>query len=206
MEIPERSSDDLPQGAILQTPRLELRPFSKEDGQAVTELLQAKAIARNTRDIPFPYSIDDAEQWIVQQSEAIGRGEASVFAIVEKADTETGQSVGGGRLIGCIGLAINHADQNAELGYWLGQPYWNRGYMTEAASAILEYGFVTLGLHRIHAHHMSRNPGSGRVLEKIGMQREGLLREHTRKWGVFEDVEFYGVLANQWSRGESEEN
>lgn len=178
----------------------------------MTELLQVKAIARNTRGIPFPYCIDDARRWVEQQTEAMERGEASVFAItlktesavvqaersMEQGQAEKSEAGGDGLLIGCVGLAINHADENAELGFWLGEPYWNQGYMTEAARAVLEHGFESLGLHRIHAHHMSRNLGSGRVLEKIGMRPEGRLQQHIRKWGVYEDVELYGLLAGQW--------
>ena len=196
MEKPEPLGGELPQGARLRTARLGLRPFSALDSRVVTELLQEKEIARNTRGIPFPYSMEDAERWIEQQRIAVAGGEASVFAITRTV-TGSGGEVDE-QLIGCIGLAIDHQNENAELGYWLGQPYWNLGYMTEAAGAVLEYGFETLGLHRIYAHHMSRNPGSGRVLVKIGMQWEGRLREHTRKWGVFEDVELYGLLGGQW--------
>ena len=63
-------------------------------------------------------------------------------------------------------------DRRAELGYWIGVPWWNRGYATEAGRALLDFGFGTLGLHRIMAHHMMRNPASGRVMQKLGMTRD----------------------------------
>ena len=85
----------------------------------------------------------------------------------------------------------------AELGYWIGKPYWNKCYASEAAKAILRFGFKELNLHRIHAHHLSRNPASGKVLQKIGMQHEGCLRHHIRKWGKFEDMEMYGILIDE---------
>ena len=76
----------------------------------------------------------------------------------------------------------------------LGRPFWGRGYATEAARAVIEYGFSVLNLHRIYAMHFSRNPASGRVMEKCGMVHEGRFREHVRKWGVFEDVDLRGIL------------
>lgn len=73
-------------------------------------------------------------------------------------------------------------------------PHWGQGFATEAARAVVRHGFETLGLNRIYAHHMTRNLSSGRVLERIGMRREGLLRQRVLKWGRFEDVVIYAVL------------
>jgi RimJ/RimL family protein N-acetyltransferase len=87
------------------------------------------------------------------------------------------------------------------MGFWVGVEHWRQGYATEAAEALLRYGFDTLGLNRIYAHHMVRNPASGRVLEKAGMKREGLLRQRVRKWGVFEDVVLLAILREDWLRG-----
>ena len=87
----------------------------------------------------------------------------------------------------------------AELGYWIGKPYWGQGYCTEAARATLDFGFEQLGLNRIFAHHFARNPASGRVMQKIGMTREGRLRQHVKKWDAFEDLELYGILKDHWA-------
>ena len=97
-------------------------------------------------------------------------------------------------MIGAVGLRIEREDQRAELGYWIGRPYWNQGYCTEAARAVLDFGFEQLGLNRIYASHFTRNPASGRVMQKLGMTHEGRLRQHVRKWDAFEDVEVYAVL------------
>jgi RimJ/RimL family protein N-acetyltransferase len=75
---------------------------------------------------------------------------------------------------------------------------WGRGFCTEAAAAVLDYGFESLGLHRVFASYFARNPTSGRVMEKLGMAREGLLRGHVRKWGVFENLVVRGVLREEW--------
>jgi [ribosomal protein S5]-alanine N-acetyltransferase len=103
-----------------------------------------------------------------------------------------------GELVGAVGIRFTPANNRAELGYWIGKPYWGRGYCSEAARAVLAYGFDERGLNRIYAHHMTRNPASGRVMQKAGMQREGILRRHFLKWGVFEDVEIYGILREEW--------
>ena len=82
----------------------------------------------------------------------------------------------------------------AELGYWIGVPFWGQGHATEAVAAVLAFGFGPLGLHRIHATVFPRNPASARVLEKSGFRREGLLRGYARKEGAFEDLVMYARL------------
>ena len=105
-----------------------------------------------------------------------------------------------GALVGAIGLDIRRAHDSAELGYWVGAEFWNRGYCTEAALAILDYGFERLQLNRVHAAHLERNPASGRVLLKLGMQREGELRQHLKKLERYEDLVLYGILREEWTR------
>jgi RimJ/RimL family protein N-acetyltransferase len=85
-----------------------------------------------------------------------------------------------------------------EMGFWIRVDFWGRGYATEAAQALLQFRFGTLKLNRIYAHHMLRNLASGRVLEKIGMKREGILRERVRKWGVYEDVAILSIIRKEW--------
>ncbi len=169
----------------LRTKRLCLRPFDLADAPAMEALANHRQIAANTLSIDFPYPDGQARKWIAHQPESWLLGKSVVFAI---CDLESE------RLMGAIGMEISEANQSAELGYWLGEPFWNCGFCTEAARAVVEFGFEVLALHKIHSQHMLRNPASGRVLEKVGFRREGLLREHIRKWGVFEDVVVYGIL------------
>lgn len=171
----------------LLTPRLKLRRFVASDADVAQQLLNDRELASNTRSIPYPYPEGAAAEWIELQQANWEAGKASVFAI---CDLESSQ------LIGAIGLEIAQSDHHAELGYWIGREFRNRGICSEAGKAVLRHGFEHLGLHRIHANFMTRNPASGRVMEKIGMRREGLLRGHARKWGVFEDIIVYGVLAS----------
>jgi [ribosomal protein S5]-alanine N-acetyltransferase len=93
-----------------------------------------------------------------------------------------------GSLLGTVSLSITPEDEAAELGFWLGTPFWNKGYCTEAAAEVVRYGFEELRLRRVYGRHLGSNPASGRVMQKLGMRREGLLREHVEKWGRFEVV------------------
>jgi ribosomal-protein-alanine N-acetyltransferase len=106
--------------------------------------------------------------------------------------------------VGAVGLILAPAHDRAELGYWIGAPYWGRGYATEASRAVVRWGFEGLGLRRIHASHFPRNPASGRVLEKLGMRHEGTLRQHVKKWDEYLDLESYGLLADEMHTGKDE--
>ncbi|MDN7024852.1 GNAT family N-acetyltransferase [Methanoculleus sp. FWC-SCC1] len=174
----------------LATARLLLRPMTFADAPEVQRLAGEYAIAANALDIPYPYPPGAAEAWIAGHEEGFLLGEIAVFGVV---------LAGEDRLIGAIGLMhIDRRHQRGELGYWIGKPYWNRGYATEAASAIIAYGFAGLGLNRIYATHFIRNPASGRVLEKCGLVCEGRLRQHVKKWEVFEDVAIYGIVREDY--------
>jgi len=168
----------------LETDRLLLRPFTLADASVVQRLAGDRAIASTTLLIPHPYKDGMAEKWIRSHRKAFEKGKIS-WAITLRSDNT---------LIGAIGLNVNRDHLRAEVGYWIGKPYWNRGYCTEAARAVVRYGFDVLGLNRIEAHHFARNPASGRVLQKLGMKPEGCLRQSVKKWDRFEDVQLYAVL------------
>ena len=175
----------------LTTERLILRPFVHEDAPEVTRLVSDRRIADTTINIPHPYDQDIAEAWISTHAEVAERDEGLTLAVTDKA---------GGAVVGAVGLAIARAQGRAELGYWIGVEHWGRGYATEAAGAMLDHAFGALDLRRVVAHCLTRNPGSWRVMEKIGMQREGRLREHVVKWDVPEDIWLYGILRDEWRR------
>ena len=179
------------QRPLLETERLWLRPFERSDQQDVHRICSLKEVAANTRTIPHPYPEGMALEWIEKQPVQWSQGKAAVFAVCLKDESGDRSKA---KLIGAVGMMISEEDQNAEIGYWMDQPFWGQGLCTEAVKTVLRFGLEDLGLHRIHAHYMTRNPASGRVMEKAGMKREGLLRGHVRKWGVFEDVVFYGIL------------
>jgi ribosomal-protein-alanine N-acetyltransferase len=178
----------------LRTARLLLRSFVREDIASIVPLAGAREIAATTMQIPYPYSEEDARTFLAKAGEDFLAGRTVSFAIC-LAST--------GELCGAVGLHIAKAHKHAELGYWIGVPFWGQGYATEAASAAVALGFETLRLNRVFAHHFAGNTGSGRVLEKIGMRHEGRFRQHIRKWDRFIDIENYGMLASEFRGGEA---
>lgn len=174
----------------LTTERFLLRPLTPDDARDVQRYAGAREIADVTLTVPHPYEDGMAEEWIAGHPAAFRRGEAATFGIVPSGEK---------RIVGVIGLTLTAEHRRGELGYWIGRPFWGKGYCTEAAGAVLEYGFGDLGLNRIAAYHLARNPASGRVMQKIGMTREGYLRSHVRKWDRFEDVVFYGIIRNDFN-------
>jgi RimJ/RimL family protein N-acetyltransferase len=172
--------------AELHTERLRLRAFDVGDAADVRRLAGAFEIADTTQTVPHPYPEGAAEQWIGGLAPAWADGTGIAWAITTKSK---------GELVGAIGLRLTPEHAMAELGYWIGVPHWRCGYATEAGAAVLAFGFARLGLNRIQARHLVRNPASGRVMAKLGMRYEGRLRQAARKHDRFEDLELYARLA-----------
>ena len=170
----------------IRTERLVLRAYQRADIAELVALIGARQVAANLARVPYPYTQQDARNFINSIKET---PEEARFAIVLGSDQ---------RLIGGTGLSIDSAHSRAELGYWLGAPYWGQGYATEAARAVVQYGFDTLGLHRIWASVFQGNAVSAKVLQKLGMTNEGCLRRHVLKWGRFIDLQMYGILRSEW--------
>jgi ribosomal-protein-alanine N-acetyltransferase len=156
-----------------------------DDGPRVMDLAREREIAANTTTLPHPYEQGMAEAWIMTHEAQFVAMQAVTFAICMR---ETGE------LIGAMGIEINRPHDAGELGYWIGKPYWNQGYCTEAAKAVLRYVFSALELNRVGAIHFTRNPASGRVMQKIGMRYEGERRQALKRWGEYVDIACYGIL------------
>ncbi len=174
---------------VLETPRLLLRPFRETDIPAIVRLLQDPDIAKTTLNVPYPYAEKDARNWLEIQQQERRQGTGYTFAIVLRED---------GEFVGAIDIRPDMRHKKAEIGYWIGKRYWGQGYATEAARAIIRYGFESLGLNRIYATHFAENPASGRVMQKAGMQYEGLMRAATFKDGRFQDHVLYAILREEW--------
>lgn len=176
----------------LETNRLILRPFRPEDAPAVQRFAGHREVASTTEMIPHPYPEGAAEAWIATHQQSFEEGRDVAFAITLR-DT--------GDLAGAIGLMFTPHHDRGEIGYWIAVPYWGKGVATEAARAVVDYGFRERGLQRIEAVHFTRNPASGRVMQKLGMKYEGRRRNWMKKWDQYEDVEMYGVLRDEWMKG-----
>jgi len=172
----------------LETARLRLRPYREADIAELLPLIGTREVAATTLRIAHPYTEDDAREFLALTQEP----DKIWLAVTLRAD---------GRQIGGMGLRLDAQHHHAELGYWLGVPYWGHGYATEGAREILRYGFEELHLHRIFASHFKHNHASGRILKKLGMRYEGCQREHLRKWDQFVDSELYGMLRQEFESG-----
>ena len=176
---------------VFETDRLLLRPFEQEDAPIVDFLTNDIELARMTLHIPYPYIEGYASQWIASCTEKMKKRSSYNFAIVLKETDE---------IVGCstLSIALNH--KRGELAYWIGRKYWDNGYATEASLKIIEFGFHELKLNRIWACVMNKNIGSIEVMKKSGLLYEGTFPQHVLKWGQYEDVEYYGLLKEQYDK------
>ena len=175
---------------VLQTKRLTLRPLQVSDAPDVHRLVGAAEVAFNTLRIPHPYPEGAAEQWIASHENDLEDTSEVVFAIVARDSNE---------FAGVIGLLPKPFD-TAEIGYWIGVPYWGRGYATEAVGAVIRYGFEERAFNRIDATVFTRNPPSCRVLEMNGLTFEGVLRQSVRKGDDYLDTRMYSILRSEFQR------
>ena len=180
-EDQERTDDH----AELHTERLLLRPYRLDDVGDVLDYATDPEWARFL-DVPDPYVRRSAEDFIATAIVA-ERATNAMWAIVHE-----------GKVCGGIALTV-HDPGSAEVGYSIARPLWGQGLTTEAAQAVIAYGFEELALTRIHAYADVRNAASWRVMEKLGMQREGLLRSNHLIHDERTDDVIYAILREEWS-------
>lgn len=177
------------QHPVLETRRLQLRPFTPGDAERVKYLAGTEEVYRSTMSIPHPYKLEHAAEWIAQHPEFYAENNLVIWAItLPEAE----------QVIGCISLKVREEMDMGEFGYWLGRDYWNRGFCSEALAGVLAFGFETLGLNRMYAPHMNSNPASGKVMLKNGLKYEGCLRSHLKKDDRYEDIIYYGILKSEY--------
>lgn len=177
------------------TDRLRLRPFVAEDAEDLAMLAGTPEIADTMLEWPHPFSVGSARSAIAAQAALYQAGRAIHFAIERR---DRAGLVGGVQL-----CALDNPHRCAELRFWIAQTDWGRGFASEAAGAAVSFGFEKLRLHRIDAMHLVRSEAAGAVLRKIGMRREGVLRERVRKSGHFEDVALCAVIADELKTDDS---
>jgi len=168
---------------ILKGENISLRPLKMKDKEAIALLVNNKKLWDNLRDIvPHPYSLKDAEFYIGMMT---ADGAPPTFAIEYE-----------GQFTGVIGL-VPQSDvykKTAEIGYWLGEPYWGKGMMSEAVNLITNYGLNELGFIRIHAGIFEYNIGSMKVLEKCGYQKDGIFKKSIFKNNKIWDEHRYSIV------------
>lgn len=141
----------------MRSQRLSYRPLDARDAGRVAVLAGDWDVARMTSRIPHPYSLIDADLWIA----SIGDDE-----FVRGVEQD-------GTLIGAIGYIAAADARQAEIGYWIGKPWWGHGYATEAAGTLIDYCFTAGGIRRLTCGHFIDNPASARVIAKLGFRRVG---------------------------------
>lgn len=144
--------------APIVTERLTLRPYEQRDRARLVALANNWRVAKNLSLMPFPYTERHADEWLGKQA-GFWDSRSSYPLVIAL----NGEQIGG------IGLDVREHSQ-WELGYWLGEPYWNRGYASEAATALVRFAFEKLKVERIVAGHYADNHPSGRVLTKLGFR------------------------------------
>ena len=156
----------------LNTERLLLNPFKESDASLVAKLAGDKRVVEMTESIPYPYESSMAVSWIKDHQKQREDGLNYIFAIRLRENEE---------LIGCINIDLNTKHNRGYLGYWLGYEYWGKGYCTEALKRIIKFGFEEKNLNKIWAEYKTINIASGRVMEKVGMKHEGIMRNHYKE-------------------------
>ena len=181
---PERPRTDCP---ILLSPRLVMRAPHEDDIDALAHLANNANIANMVARMPHPYTVADAADFVRRtRAGAIGK---CVYAIT-KADN--------GAFLGCCGIEPHEDGRTVELGYWLGEPYWNEGYATEAAHALIDMVFRTRDVDQIDARCRVMNIPSRRVIQKCGFQFQATGMVQSLAVGGMVPVEWYRLDRKTW--------
>lgn len=185
MEI-QNIFSDLP---VLETERLILRKLHWDDTEDIFEYASDPEVPKYSS-WSVHDSIEDTKNFLNAVMAQYKNHEVAPWGIVDKADK---------KLIGTCGFVDFMIEGNrAEIGYALSRNYWGKGYMTEAVRAVIDFGFRTMQLNRIEARCNIENIASARVMEKVGMKFEGILREHLFAKGNYHDLKMYSILTKEW--------
>jgi len=139
----------------IQTDRLTLGPLRAVDIPRIVEYADNPNIAKMLRNLAYPYVEKNAISWINNANQGLVNKTSYVFKIGLKENNE---------FIGGMGLYVKSSDNKAEVGCWIAEPFWDKGYATEVLGALLKFGFEDLGLNKIYAQHFIGNPASGKVM------------------------------------------
>ncbi len=173
------------------TQRLILRKFTADDAQAMFENWASDA--RVTRYLTWrPHESPEATKQLLELWCAAYENQNTYNWVMEYEGTPIGNiSV----------VRLSEKSEHAELGYCMGYAYWNKGFMPEAAKAVIDYLFAEIGVNRVGISHAVKNPASGRVAQKCGLTFEGTKREYFKTFeGEFLDISDYGILRSEWEK------
>lgn len=171
----------------IETDRLALRKFELKDAQSVFDNWLLDERVSDNRVKAAHKTVSETIERVTKIVNEYGSEEYCYWAIELKAS---------GELIGEIDLYnFDHATENCEVSYSLGYKWWNKGYGTEALRAVVEFGFRHMNIHKISAAHNIDNPASGKIMSKVGMEQEGIIRHMIRNAkGQYKNCAVYGIL------------
>ena len=173
------------------TPRLTVRPLTEADVPALFATFSHPEVMRYWSSPPYT-DVAQAHTMVLNCQAGYQTGEFLQLGIERRSDAA---------LLGtCTLFSFSPTSRRAEMGYALGRPYWGAGFMHEALTALVDYAFTTLDLHRLEADIDPRNTASARTLERLGFRYEGLGRERWIVEGEISDTAWYGLLAREWQR------
>lgn len=176
----------------LETERLILRRMTMKDAQDIFEYSRDPEVARHVL-WDAQKNLGEAKEYCRFMMRRYRQDEPSSWGIIDKAS---------GRLVGTIGyMEYREEHGSVEVGYSLARHMWNGGYMTEALRRVIAYTFEMMDINRIEAQHELTNPSSGRVMEKCGMNKEGVLRQRLYNKGKYVDVALYAILRSDYMKG-----
>lgn len=173
----------------LETDRLVLRALRDDDLDQLILMLNNENVSKQVLSIAYPFTMKHAQERLQSILEGYTKREMFVFSIALREND---------LVIGQIGLHPHVKHNHAEIGYVLGEPYWGKGFMTEAIHKVLEYGLKDRKFHKIIATHYIDNPASGRCMAKAGMNLEGELFEHYKTSEGYKSVRQYGITITQY--------
>ena len=175
----------------ISTDRLILRRMTMKDAQDIFEYSRDPEVARHVLWTAQKH-ISEAKEYVRYMTKRYRDDLPSSWGIIDKES---------GRLVGTIGyMAFSEENASVEIGYSLARWLWNGGYMTEALSRVIEHTFDVMEINRIEAQHEITNPSSGRVMEKCGMRKEGVLRQRLYNKGAYVDVALYAIVKSDYDK------
>lgn len=170
---------------IITTKKFNLRPVKLSDASMVAEKINNRTISRNTATIPYPYTLQDARNWVRKCVNDDKKKMSDNMRFIIEIDSA---------LAGCVGVHKIVSGHKAEIGYWLAKEYWGRGLMTEVVKVVTKYAIKKFGLKRVYAGVYSYNPASMRVLEKAGYQLEGIEKKSIKKSSRYIDKHLFAKV------------
>lgn len=172
----------------LETDRLILRKICLDDAEDIFEVGSCRDVAQYVT-WDAHKTIEDSKAFIKSAEKFPEKKQLYPWAIILKNENKV--------IGGCSFMNWQPEQSRAEVGYMLSKKYWNKGYMTEALREVMKFGFEKMGLNRIEALCTPENTASAKVLEKVGMRLEGLLRQYLFFKGKFWDFNMYSILRNE---------